>query len=132
MMACRLVACGSSVYVQKKSSCVSGEPEALETCSLGGAVERVVVRCGCCTVAVETEEDMMANVYECAVGGREDRWTTDGSCCVQEVEEHRMSLNVETAKPRPSPALDPCFSQLGPPITVGSTKSCVLQARLYL
>lgn len=70
MMAWRLVACGSSVYVQKKSSCVSGEPEALETCSLGGAVGRAVVRCGCCTVAIETEEDMMANVYGCAVGRR--------------------------------------------------------------
>lgn len=46
------------------------------------------------------------------VCSREERWTADGSRCVQEVEEHRMSLNVETARPRPSPALDPCSLNL--------------------
>jgi hypothetical protein len=70
MIACRLVACGSSVYVQKKSSVLSAAAAVVEPCSFASgaaAFTPAAVCCGIDTVAVETEEDMVANVCGCGV-----------------------------------------------------------------
>ena len=68
IIACRLVACGSSVYVQKKSSCLSLE----DACSFdgGAAFEPAAVCCGREAVEVETEVGILANVYGCGVRGK--------------------------------------------------------------
>lgn len=68
IIACRLVACGSSVYVQKKSSCLSPE-EACCSLDCEAAFVPAAVCCGGETVAVETEEDMVTNVCGCGGGG---------------------------------------------------------------
>jgi hypothetical protein len=68
IIACRLVACGSSVYVQKKSSVLLAAAVE-EACSFacGAIFKPAAVCCDIDTVAVETEEDMVANVCGCGV-----------------------------------------------------------------
>lgn len=69
IIACLLVACGSSVYVQKKSSLE-------EACSFaGGGVVAAARRC--VVVAVATDEDIVTNVCEDVF-----RRTTGTSCRV--------------------------------------------------
>lgn len=60
IIACLLVACGSSVYVQKKSSLE-------EACSFAdGGVVAAARRC--VVVAVATDEDIVTNVCEEVLG----------------------------------------------------------------
>lgn len=70
MMACRLVRCGSSVYVQKKSSCAPGgdgvveeeEEEEEAACSFSARGPFLWATCGCMSVAVVTEDGIVCRI----------------------------------------------------------------------
>jgi hypothetical protein len=60
---------------------------------VGAALEPAAVRCGCVTVDVDTEEDMVANVGGCVAGSQ--LWSNSNCKLLCDVQGEEMTASVQ-------------------------------------